>query len=145
VASIYHPMWSSVLHYYEIDPTFKIIDIVTDYEIPHKFTQYQTSQWLNQCTTSKDLNSVSNGSRFGPQKRVSSVPDQSKHFYTLSLGRPRPGHVPVNPRISPGLARRVGSNLWFCISSFTLNVAFRYGTVNRKILSFVCDGSISSY
>jgi len=33
-------MWSSVLHYCEIDPTFKTIDIVANSEIPHKFSQY---------------------------------------------------------------------------------------------------------
>jgi len=33
--------------------------------------------------------------------------------------RAQPGPVPVNPRDLPGLARPVGSNLWFCVSGFT--------------------------
>jgi len=56
---------------------------------------------------------------------------------------PRP--VPINPRISLSLARPVGSNLLFCVSGFTLMVAFRYATVNRKILTFVRHGSLSMY
>jgi len=53
--------------------------------------------------------------------------------------------VPVNPLVSPGLARPVGSNLRFCVSGFTFMVAFRYGTGNRKILTTVCHGSFSTY
>jgi hypothetical protein len=55
--------------------------------------------------------------------------------------RAKPGPKPVNLRVLPGLARPVGSNLRFCISGFTLIVAFRYATDNRKILRLGNCGS----
>jgi len=52
--------------------------------------------------------------------------------------RAKPGPVPVNPRVSQGLARPFGSKLQFRISGFTFIVAYRYGTVGRKIVRLVC-------
>jgi len=34
--------------------------------------------------------------------------------------RAEPGPVPVNPRIMPGLARPIGSNLRFCVFGFSI-------------------------
>jgi hypothetical protein len=59
--------------------------------------------------------------------------------------RAKPGPIPVNPRVSLGLARPVGSNLQFCVSGFTFMVACRYATVNRRILTLVRHGSFSTY
>jgi len=57
----------------------------------------------------------------------------------------KPGPIPVDPWISSGFARPVGSNLPFCISGFTFMVAFRYATENRKILIMVHHGSFSMH
>ena len=59
--------------------------------------------------------------------------------------RAKPGPVPVNPRVSPGLARPIGSNLQFCVSGFIFMVAFRYATVNHKILTLVRHGSLLTH
>ena len=54
----------------------------------------------------------------------------------MASWRAKPGPVPVNPRVWAGLATLVGSNLRFSDSGFLFMVAFKYGTVNRKILTF---------
>jgi hypothetical protein len=59
--------------------------------------------------------------------------------------RAKPGPVPVNPRVLPGIARPVSSNLRFCVSGFTFMVAFRYATVHRKTLPLVPYCSFSMY
>jgi hypothetical protein len=59
--------------------------------------------------------------------------------------RAKPGPVPANPRIWPGLARPVGCNLWGCILGFTCMVAFTYATVNCKISTLVRHSSFSTY
>jgi len=59
--------------------------------------------------------------------------------------RAKPGLVPVNPWVSPGLGRPVGYNLQFWVSGFTFMVAFRYATVNRKILTLVRHSSFLMY
>jgi len=55
--------------------------------------------------------------------------------------RATPGPIPVSPWVLLGLARPVGSNLRFHVSCFTFIVAFRYATVNRKILTLVRHSS----
>jgi len=55
----------------------------------------------------------------------------------LTLGGPKPGPVPVNPWGLPGLAWPIGYNHKFCVSGFKCKIAFRYATVNGKILTFV--------
>jgi hypothetical protein len=57
----------------------------------------------------------------------------------------KPGPVPVNLRVPPGFAIPVGSNILFRVSGFTFMVAFRYATVNLKILKLVHHGSFSTY
>ena len=57
----------------------------------------------------------------------------------------KPGPVPVNLRVLPGLARPVGSNLQFWFSGFTFMVAFRYATDNRKIMILVHHGVFSMH
>ena len=70
----------------------------------------------------------------------------SVRFQTRPKTRPadswpaKPGPIPVNPRVSQGLARPVGSNLRLCVSGFTFRVAFRYAAANRKVLTLVCHG-----
>jgi len=59
--------------------------------------------------------------------------------------RAKPGPVPINPDVSPDLARPVGFNLRFCVSGFTFIVAFRYATDNRKILTMVRHSSFMTY
>jgi hypothetical protein len=56
----------------------------------------------------------------------------------------KPGPVPVNPWFATGLGIPVGSNLRFCVSSFTLIVALGYATVNRTIMALVHHGSFST-
>jgi len=95
--------------------------------------------------------SVSNGSGYPASGPGLDCKNGSVRFQNRPKTRPadswraKPGPVPVNPRVSPGLAGPVGSNLRFCVSGFTFMVAFRYATVNRKILTMVRHGSFSTY
>jgi len=57
----------------------------------------------------------------------------------------KPAPVPINLGVLPDLVRHVFSNLQFCISGFTLIVAFRYVTVNCKILKLARHGLFSMY
>jgi hypothetical protein len=59
--------------------------------------------------------------------------------------RAKPGPLPVNPQLSPGLARLVSSNLLFFVSGFAFMVAFGYATDNRKILTIVLHSSFMKY
>jgi len=70
--------------------------------------------------------------------------NESIHFQTCpkTLPNTRPtecwlaksGPVPVNLLVSIGVARSVCSRLQFCVSRFTFIVAFKYATVNGKVL-----------
>jgi len=51
--------------------------------------------------------------------------------------RAKPGPVPVNTQILPGVARLVGSNLRFPVSCFTFMVAFRYAPVDCQKVPWV--------
>jgi len=102
--------------------------------------------WESKCRFKGNLISVSNGSGLP----TSSPGLDHKHGSVLFKFRPAtesadswqasPGAGPVIPQVSPGLARPVGSNLWFCISGFTLMVAFRYCIVNCKMSILVRHG-----
>jgi len=97
------------------------------------------------------VTSVSNGSGQPASGPGLDRKNRSVRFQTLPKTRPadcwraKPRPVPVNPRVSPGLARPVSSDLRFCISGFTFMVAFRYAIVNRKILTLVLHASFSTY
>jgi len=57
----------------------------------------------------------------------------------------KPAPVLIHQQVSPGLARAVGSNLRFCVSGFKYMIAFKYATVNCKILTLVQQTSFSTY
>ena len=89
-----------------------------------------------------DVNSVSNRSGLpasspGTDQKDGSVRVQNRPKTRPAVSwRAKPGPVPVNLRVLPGLAKPVGSNLRFCVSGISFMVAFRYPTVNSKILTF---------
>ena len=59
--------------------------------------------------------------------------------------RAKPWPRRINPRVLPGLATPVGSNLRFRVSGFTHMVAFRYDTIHREILTLLGHSSFSMY
>ena len=65
-------------------------------------------------------------------------------FWPTDSWRVKHSPIPVNLRISPGLARTVASNPQFSISGFTIIVPFIYANVNWKILPMVGHGVFST-
>jgi len=63
----------------------------------------------------------------------------------LTLGGPNLDLYPLTCGFCPGWAWCGSSNMRFCISVFTYMVAFRYTNVNRKILTLVHHGVVSTY
>jgi hypothetical protein len=96
----------------------------------HHFTRMAAKYWQQQVQMTRQL------SGFGLQKQDRLVPDPSKNL-THRLLVAKPGPVPVNLLVVPGLARPVGRNLRICGSGSTFRVAFRYATVNCRILTLV--------
>jgi len=103
------------------------------------------------CPTWQAMSSVSNwsgqpGSGPGLNRKHRLVQFQTRtDTQPADSWRAKARPVAVHPRVWPGLARPVGSNLPFCISGFTLIIAFRYATDNGKISTLVHHSSFSMH
>jgi len=81
------------------------------------------------------MNSVSNGSGFGPEKWFGSVPEPSKNpTRSVMVGQTR-----TRTRQPAGFAGPSVPISSFVFRVFLFMVAFRYPTANRKILTFAGD------
>jgi len=90
-----------------------------------------------------------------PAVRVRMAKNRSVQFHTrpktlpAASWRGKPGPVPVNPRVLPGLARPVGSNLRFWCPGFSNYISKMYFSlreppgVSERMWSVNLDASIS--